>query len=81
MTERVFTRDELAEYNGQSGRPVYLACFGVVYDGTESWAWETGRHMARHDAGQDLTDHIAQAPHGREFLQRLPVVGRLAEER
>lgn len=79
MTERVFTAEELAKYNGKGGQPVYFACFGLVYDGTDSWAWETGRHMARHDAGQDLTSHIAQAPHEREFLTRLPVVGRLAE--
>lgn len=77
MTDRVFTPEALAKYNGKDGMPVYLACFGLVYDGTDSWAWETGRHMARHNAGQDLTSHISQAPHGREFLKRLPVVGRM----
>ncbi|MDP2663417.1 MAG: cytochrome b5 domain-containing protein [Dehalococcoidia bacterium] len=80
MAERVFTKEELAKYNGKNGMPVYLAYFGLVYDGTNSWAWETGRHMARHDAGQDLTEHIVQAPHGREFLKRLPVVGRMEDD-
>ncbi|MDP2660070.1 MAG: cytochrome b5 domain-containing protein [Dehalococcoidia bacterium] len=77
MTDKVFTPEELARYNGKDGMPAYLACFGLVYDGSDSWAWETGRHMARHDAGKDLTDHISQAPHGREFLKRLPIVGRM----
>ena len=77
VPDRVFTPEELAVYNGHDGMPVYLSCFGLVYDGTDSWAWETGRHMARHNAGQDLTEHIALAPHGPEFLRRLPVVGRL----
>jgi len=78
VPDRVFTPEDLAKYNGKDGMPVYLACFGLVYDASDSWAWEVGRHMARHNAGQDLTDHIALAPHGREFLQRLPVVGRMA---
>ena len=77
VPDRVFTPEELGKYNGKNGMPAYLACAGLVYDGSDSWAWETGRHMARHDAGQDLTETIALAPHGREMLKRLRVVGRL----
>lgn len=77
VPDRVFTPEELAKYNGKNGMLAYLAFDGLVYDGSDSWAWETGRHMARHNAGQDLTETIALAPHGREMLKRLRLVGRL----
>ncbi len=76
---RTFTRDEIAQYDGKSGRPTYVAYEGKVYDLTGSFLWRTGRHQARHFAGQDLTDALADAPHGPELLDRFPVVGVLVE--
>jgi predicted heme/steroid binding protein len=76
--ERTFTEEDLKRYDGKNGSPVYLACDGLVYDATESWAWAGGKHMARHVAGHDLTQEIEDAPHTREFLKRLPLVGRMA---
>jgi len=76
---REFTRDELARYDGQSGFPAYIAYEGKVYDASRSFLWRRGRHWARHSAGTDLTGMLDSAPHGADLLERLPVVGRLAE--
>ena len=32
MAEKIFTKNELAQYNGQNGQPAYVAVQGVVYD-------------------------------------------------
>jgi len=47
---------------------------------SESFLWKGGRHMARHEAGRDLTAVLDQAPHGEDLLARVPVVGVLCEE-
>ena len=72
---KVFTRDELALYNGQGGMPAYVACGGKVYDVSASYLWEGGEHQLSHNAGADLTEEILDAPHGMEGLERLPIVG------
>src|ERR1700690_3942651 len=78
--EKTFTRAELAAYNGQEGRPAYIAYKGRVIDVTASRMWRGGSHMKRHVAGQDLTAEIAAAPHDVDVLDRFPQVGVLAEE-
>ncbi|MBD3181385.1 cytochrome B5 [Candidatus Poribacteria bacterium] len=74
-----FTLEELAEYNGQDGKPAYIAYKGKVYDVSESWLWEDGDHQGLHEAGKDLTDEIDDAPHEEDSLEDLPVVGTLEE--
>ena len=74
-----FTREELATYNGQDGRPAYIVHQGRVIDVTGSKMWRDGMHMRRHAAGQDLTDQIPAAPHGLDVLERFPQVGILVE--
>jgi predicted heme/steroid binding protein len=76
---RRFTREELRKYTGEDGGPVCFAYQGKVYDASESWHWRGGRHQVRHAAGQDLTESLAQAPHGEDLLARLPVVGVLVD--
>lgn len=73
---RVFTLDELKQYNGQNGNPAYVAVNGIVYDVTNAKNWNNGSHQG-HTAGTDLTDAIAQSPHGDSVLKGLPVVGTL----
>lgn len=73
---RDFTIAELAAFNGKNGQPAYVAYKGVVYDVTESSMWGDGEHEAMHDAGQDLTDAHADAPHD-EYVVDFPEVGRL----
>jgi predicted heme/steroid binding protein/uncharacterized membrane protein len=78
--EKRFTRAELAAYDGQEGRPAYVAYKGRVVDVTASRMWRGGSHMKRHAAGQDLTEEIASAPHDVDVLDRFPQVGVLVEE-
>jgi predicted heme/steroid binding protein len=77
---RSYTRAELARSDGKEGRPAWVAFRGKVYDVSASFLWKGGRHMATHDAGRDLTGVLEQAPHGEDLLERLPVIGLLAEE-
>lgn len=70
-----FTREELALYNGENGKPTYVAYKGKVYDLSASFLWKDGNHQVLHNAGTDLTLAMEQAPHGVETLERFPVVG------
>jgi predicted heme/steroid binding protein len=74
------TRAELAQADGKDGRPAWIAFRGKVYDVSQSFLWKGGRHMATHEAGQDLTDVLAQAPHDEDLLERVPVIGILEKE-
>ncbi len=75
-----FTEKELAEFNGENGKPIYIAHEGRVYDVTASKMWQGGLHMRRHQAGQDLTTDIQAAPHDPDVLERYPQVGILKKE-
>jgi predicted heme/steroid binding protein/uncharacterized membrane protein len=70
-----FNLEELAGYNGENGKPVYIASSGKVYDVSESKLWRNGTHMKRHKAGCDLTTDIQAAPHEKDVLERYPQVG------
>jgi predicted heme/steroid binding protein/uncharacterized membrane protein len=72
-----FTAEELAQFNGENGKPVYVAHAGKVYDVSASKMWKTGTHMKRHRSGQDLTTDIQGAPHPPDMLDRFPRVGTL----
>ena len=73
------TREELARYDGRDGRPAYVAVNGNIYDFTASKLWKAGDHQGQHQAGTDLTEALAKAPHVRAVVERFPVVGRLQE--
>jgi len=75
-----FSKEELARYNGKNGAPAYIAYKGKVYDVSASFIWRNGRHQVLHNAGEDLTDSLEQAPHGVEMLERFPVIGTLRED-
>jgi len=70
-----FTPEEMAQFNGENGKPVYIAHAGKVYDVSASKMWKTGTHMKRHRSGQDLTTDIQGAPHQPDVLERYPQVG------
>jgi predicted heme/steroid binding protein len=74
------TLAELAEHDGRDGRRAYIAVNGTVYDVTDSPRWEKGLHPPDHQAGQDLTEELAKAPHVRTVIERFPVIGSLEEE-
>jgi predicted heme/steroid binding protein/uncharacterized membrane protein len=71
------TRQELARHDGKDGRPAYLAYQGKIYDVTNSKKWRDGKHMLRHEAGQDLTAALAAAPHQDEVFANFEVVAAL----
>jgi predicted heme/steroid binding protein/uncharacterized membrane protein len=73
-------RENLKEFNGKDGKPVYIAYKGKVIDVSNSKFWKTGLHMKRHSSGTDLTAAIEAAPHGPEVLDRYPQVGILKEK-
>jgi predicted heme/steroid binding protein len=74
---RVFTEQELAKHNGRNGTQAYVAFDGRIYDVTGSFLWQDGSHQVLHQAGTDLTQALAEAPHGADLLQKFPVVGLL----
>ena len=76
MTEKIFTLDELKNYDGKEGRKAYIAVDGVVYDVTNVAAWQGGTHHGN-NAGNDVFDRIVKAPHGKSILEKLEVVGKL----
>jgi predicted heme/steroid binding protein/uncharacterized membrane protein len=78
MKEFDFT--ELTQFNGENGKPIYIAHAGKVYDVSESKLWRNGVHMKRHGAGHNLTADIQAAPHEADVLERYPQVGILKKE-
>lgn len=71
------TLEELTQYNGQNGQPVFVAVDGVIYDFSDLAKWEGGEHNGQ-VAGKDLTQAIDElSPHGRSMLERAKIVGRL----
>ncbi len=71
---------ELEKFDGNNGRPVFVAHKGKVYDVSNSKLWKNGLHMKRHHAGHDLTVDIQGAPHEPDVLGRYPQVGTLKKE-
>lgn len=76
MTEKTFTKDELAKYNGENGAKKYLAIDGVVYDVTNVDAWGGENHHGN-KPGADLSQQILKAPHKKSVLGKLTEVGKL----
>ena len=75
-----FELEELEQFNGENGQPIYVAHQGKVFDVSNSKMWKGGLHMKRHHAGNNLTTDIKGAPHGPELLEKYPQVGVLKEE-
>ncbi len=74
--DKVFTTQELLEFDGQDDHKSYTSYEGVVYDVTDSKLWKLGEHFGL-NAGVDLTDRMAEAPHGGEVFSGFEVVGKL----
>ncbi len=81
QVERQFDEMELRAYNGEGGRPAYIAYDGVVYDVTNAPNWRGGMHRNMHYPGLDLTRSLRKAPHDASVFQRVPRVGRLTSVR
>ena len=70
-SQKTFTASELASYDGQNGRPSYVAVSGIVYDVTNLFV---GAEHFNHLAGTDLTNQY-NSRHDPSLIQRYPVVG------
>lgn len=73
--QRKLTLEELKQYDGKEGKPAYIAYKGKVYDVTDNFLWIDGDHQGEHTAGKDLTEAMANAPHGEENLERVRLIG------
>lgn len=60
--------------DGREGRPAWVRVGERLYDVTGSARWQGGNHFRRHQAGQELSEALAGAPHGPEKLAAFPVV-------
>ena len=70
MDEATFTELQLRRYNGERGRPKYVAYLGVVYDVTDCPKWRSEMHEQLHWPGQDLSGELGDAPHAEEVFSR-----------
>lgn len=74
---RIFTLEELAQFNGEGGQPAYVAVNGIVYDVTNVAPWKGGTHF-RLKAGNDLTSSFQGCHSGNlSQLKNVPIVGSL----
>jgi predicted heme/steroid binding protein len=76
---KLFTLEELRQYDGAEGRLIYIGYKGNVYDISASPLFKGEKRMRCHIAGKDLTKDIDIAPHGEDLIFQFPVVGRLKE--
>ena len=72
------TLEELGAFDGEDGRPAYIAFEGIIYDVSNSKLWGNGSHMKRHQAGTDLTDVLSQAPHQEDKVIAMPEIGKVS---
>ena len=73
-----FSKSDLAQFNGKNRNPAYVGFKGKVYDVTDSTQWIDGDHIG-HIAGQDLTEAMEIAPHSEEVMDKMKVIGILAD--
>ncbi len=69
---------QLSLRNGQDHHLIWVAYKGLVYDVTNSRLWLKGKHY-EHWAGQDLTQELADAPHGTGVFNRFQCIGQLID--
>ncbi|EIF51797.1 2-oxoacid:acceptor oxidoreductase subunit alpha [Sulfurovum sp. AR] len=74
------TLEKLKQYNGKNNQKAYIAYKGNIYDVTNSPLWKNGTHQNMHEAGVDLTNVLANAPHGEEVFGKFEIVDTLDEE-
>jgi len=72
---QVFTKEELAKYDGKNDNLAYVAVNGKVYDLTS--IFKDGGHYS-HYAGQELTNAFLSY-HAEHALSKYPVIGKYQE--
>jgi 2-oxoglutarate ferredoxin oxidoreductase subunit beta len=77
---KALSREELGQFDGKEGRPIYVAYKGLIYDVTTSPLFQGEQRMRCHLAGKDLTRMMSAAPHGEDRLFQFPLVATLTEQ-
>ncbi|MGK7391358.1 MAG: cytochrome b5 domain-containing protein [Candidatus Cyclobacteriaceae bacterium M2_1C_046] len=72
----LYTRSQLALRNGMEKEEVWVAYKGLIFDVSRSKLWRDGKHY-EHWAGQDLTEELADSPHGERVFERFAPIGKL----
>jgi predicted heme/steroid binding protein len=72
-----FTHEELQQFDGAGGKPIYIAYKGKVYDLSASPLFQGEKRMRCHIAGKDLTKDMDIAPHGEDLVFKFPLVGKM----
>jgi predicted heme/steroid binding protein len=72
-----FTHEELQQFDGAGGKPIYIAYKGKVYDLSASPLFQGEKRMRCHIAGKDLTQDMDIAPHVEDLIFKFPLVGRI----
>ncbi len=72
----IYSRAQLALRNGQDRDEIWIAYKGIIYDLSKSRLWKNGKHY-EHWAGQDLTEELADSPHGEMVFERFEPIGQL----
>ncbi|GGI62379.1 cytochrome B5 [Limosilactobacillus caviae] len=72
MAAKEFSRVELAKYNGDNGKPHYMAIDGIVYDITDA----PKKGISTKKLMELVFDRSADKE---KLLAELPVVGKLAD--
>lgn len=78
VNQRTFTKSELATFNGKNGNKAYVAVNGTVYDVTDVPAWAAASHFGL-TAGTDVSKEFSRCHAGQQILNRLKVVGKMAQ--
>ena len=77
--QRLFSIEELVQYDGSNGKPAYVAVNGIIYDVSIDATWGGGTHFSLY-AGKSLTAQFTKCHGGRlDVLRNLPQVGNLEE--
>ena len=79
VTKQDYTLEQLKKYNGKNGNPAYVAIDGTIYDVTNAKNWSNGEHKNGIAAGKDLSKEIDGAPHGRDVLSGLTIIGKVKQ--
>jgi predicted heme/steroid binding protein len=69
-----FTAEELAKFDGTSGKPAYVAVNGIVYDVSNEATWGGASHFGLL-AGSDLSQQFNNCHKLEVVLSKLPKVG------
>ncbi|MDI9394081.1 MAG: cytochrome B5 [Euryarchaeota archaeon] len=56
---------------------IHIVYDGQVYDVSDSYLWKSGTYQGLHESGHDLTQEMAESPHGPKVFKDCPLAGTL----